>query len=435
MKSSLTWTAGIAACLVALGMTSAHGPRFQRVYPLKPREGVFAYARISPNGRFLAYASEARDSRNRLARTVTVVDLKRNTILFTEPGIDAYWSTDGGRMIFLSQESRPSVAIRDHRTGTVLRDIAPVWLGDYFSWGKRDDRDLILTIDSHYYFLEDDHAVLPPASVQPCAGIGVGERPLLSRDGKRITTFVRGTVVVRNLTDCGDIVDTGIRGAKADFAWDSRYVALHAPKPDASGYEIQVVDLQRRTVRSVTNFPGSSFFPSWTKDGRLCFRYDGEDYRGFMMADDVLSAPERPLPSSDEHIPARRVWADVFPETALPPHHLNLVTVWSTWSAHSPDALQDLQRARRYFEEHALDVGVMTATDPGSRRADVADLVRRYEIVLPEIPLAPRRLPLTEGHNQIPSTLLFRDGMLVDRRLGAQTYDDLRVWIQKVESQ
>jgi len=33
------------------------GPQFQRVYPLKPAEGVFAYARISPDGKLLAYAS------------------------------------------------------------------------------------------------------------------------------------------------------------------------------------------------------------------------------------------------------------------------------------------------------------------------------------------------------------------------------------------
>jgi hypothetical protein len=424
----------LAGGLLALGMAPARAPRFQKVYPLKPGEGVFAYARISPDGRVLAYASEARDTRNRIARTVTVVDLKDGRTLFTEPGIDAYWSTDGERMIFLSQAGRASVTIRDHRTGAVVRDIAPVSLGDYFSWGKRDDKDLILTINSRFYFLDGNTAQLPASSVPPCNGIGVGERPLLSRDGKRITTFVRGTVVIRNLTDCDGIFDTGIRGAKADFAWDSRYVALHAPKPDATGYEIQVVDLQRHTVRSVTSFPGSSFFPSWTRDGRLSFRYDGDDYRGFMIADNVLSAPERPLPSTDQHVPARRAWVDMFPETTLPAHHLNLVTVWGTWSAHSPDALQDLQRARQYFSERSIDVGVMTATDPGSRRTDIDDLLRRYRISLPEIPLAPRRLPLTEAHNQIPTTLLFRDGVLVDRRLGAQTYEDLRAWVQNAGS-
>jgi hypothetical protein len=428
-----------AVALVIVCGLSVHGrervpaPRFEQVFPLAPEEGVFAYARISPDGRFLAYASEAKRARalGGVDRTVTVVDLRTRRILFTEPGIDAYWSTDGERMIFLSQQAgRGSVSIRHHDAGTLVRDVAPANLGDYYSWGVRDGRDLILTIASRYYFLEGDKALLPAGRVEPCEGIGVGERPLLSKDGRRITTFVRGTVVIRNLTDCDDVFETAIRGAKADFSWDGRYVAFHVQKPDSKGYEILVVDTIRRTVRTVTDLPGSSFFPSWTRDGRLCFRYDGADYRGFLMASDVLAAPERPLPSTDQRIPARRTWADVFPETPPPSTRRALVTVWGTWSAHSPDALMDLQRARRYFAGRGLDVSVLTATDPGSRRGDVSRLRRRYAIDLPEIPLAPERLPLTEAHNQIPATLLFEDGVLIGRRLGAQTFDELRAWLR-----
>jgi WD40 repeat protein len=413
------------------GRSPASSPRFQQLYALRPDEGVFAYARISPDGRALAYASETRGARTRPTRTVTVVDLSDRTILFTEPGIDAYWSTDGQRMIYLSQAvpGPGSVSIRDHRSGAVVRDIAPVNLGDYFSWGRRDGKDLILTIASNYYLLEGAKGAMPASRVQPCEGIGVGDRPLLSKDGRQMTTFVRGTVVIRNLTDCGGIFDTGIRGAKADFSWDGRYVAMHAPKADTTGYEILVVDLQKRTVRTVTNLRGSSFFPSWTRNGRLCFRYDGDDYRGFMMADDVLAAPERSLPATSQQIPERRAWADIFPETPVPPQRLTLVTVWGSWSAHSPDALVDLQRARGYFDAQPIEVGVMTATDPGSRRHDIEGLLRRYQINLPEIPLAGARLPLTEAHNQIPTTLLFRDGVLVDRRLGAQSFDELRLWV------
>jgi hypothetical protein len=104
--------------------------------------------------------------------------------------------------------------------------------------------------------------------VPPCDGSGTGQRPLLSKDGKRITTFVRGTVVVRNLDDCGDILDTGLPGAKADFSWDGRHIAFHAPKPEGGGYEILVVDWVERTVRTAVSLPGSSLSPSWTQDGR-----------------------------------------------------------------------------------------------------------------------------------------------------------------------
>ena len=405
-------------------------PRFERVYELPPSQGVFAYSRISPDGRYLAYAAETREGRrNRLVRTVTVVDLKTRQILFTEPGIDAYFSTDGERMIYLSSESGSSVAIRHQRTGAITREVAPVSLGDYFSWGFRDGRHLILTIESNYYYLDGDRGVMPAGRVPQCPGIGTGERPLLSRDGRRITTFVRGTVVVRNLMDCEGILDTGIGGQKADFSWDGRYIAFHVQKESGNGYDIQVVDTEKRTVRTVTNMAGSSYFPSWTKDGRLSFRYDGDDYRGFMMATDVLSAPSRPLPALPQHMPARRTWKDIFPETERSAARTSVVMVWSTWSAHSPDALVDLQRANAEFERRGMDVDVMMATESGSLESDIARMLRDHGIELVRIPLDVSRIQLTEAKNQIPTTLLFRDGALVDRRLGAQTAAQLEEWV------
>ena len=414
----------LAPVLLALEPAPARAPQFERVLALDPAEGVFAYARISPDGRHLAYASERGSS-----RTVTLVDLTTKKTLFTEPGIDAYFSTEGDRFIYLSRHRGGSVAMYHMADGSVARDVAPVNLGDYFSWGFRDRKNLVLTIRSYFYYLDGDEAVLPASRVPPCEGIGVGDRPLLSRDGQRITTFVRGTIVVRSLTDCAYIFDTGIQGAKADFSWDGRYIAFHAPKAKGTGYDIQVVDLEKRTVRTVTNMAGSSYFPSWTKDGRLNFRYDGPEYRGFMMAKNVLSAPAQPLPATPQQIPARRDWDDIFPETAAPSHGLNLVMIWSTWSAHSPEALLDLQRAKEYFARQSIDVGVLTATEPGSLEPDVARLLQRHDIQLSRIPLAPGRLGLTEAANQIPTTLLFRDGHLIDRRLGAQTLDDLRAWV------
>lgn len=383
----------------------------------------------------LAYASEARDAPPSpiFDRMVTVVDLEQHRLLFSGPGIDPYWSPTGQRMIYLSTEAgQYSVAIRHHATGVVTRDVAPVELGDYFSWGTRDGQDLILTIRSHYYYLAGDAAVLPAATVPPCDGIGVGERPLLSKDGRRITTFVQGTIVVRDLTDCDFILDTGIPGAKADFSWDGRYIAFHAPKVGGAGYDLNVVDLERRTVRVLGALPGSSYFPSWTQDGRLSFRYDGPDFRGFMMASDVLAAPERALPLVAERVPAPRTWPDVFPETPRPVTELALVMIWGTWSAHSPDALRDLQRAREYFSQNAIEVTVLMATDPGSRELDIDRMLARHGVRLPRIPLAAERLTLTEAHNQIPATLLFRDGRLIDRRLGAQTFEELRAWIAAI---
>src|SRR5688572_22921714 len=230
----------IAPLALALGASARPAPRFERAFPLKPEEGVFAYSRISPDGRFLAYASEKKAASGRgITQIVTVVDLKDGKVLFTEPGIDAYWSNDGKRMIFLSFATRSSVvSMRHHDTGKVIADVAPVHLGDYFSWAVRDNKNLILTINSNFYYLDGDAAVLPHSQVPSCPGIGKGERPLISHDGMRITTFVRGTLVVRNLTDCEYTLDTGIQGAKADFSWDSRYIAFHGPKEGGRGYDV-----------------------------------------------------------------------------------------------------------------------------------------------------------------------------------------------------
>jgi hypothetical protein len=425
----------LGAVRLGLGRVAAApaGPTFTHVYPLQPNEGVFAYARISPDGRELAYASEMPSARNAMIpeRTVTVVDLASQKILYTEPGIDAYWSLDGTRMIYSGMGTPGGVSIRHADTGAIVRGVVPGNLGDYYSWAVRDGRNLILTILSNYYYLDGDHGVLPSARVPSCPGIGAGDRPLISKDGRRITTFVRGNIVVRDLSDCDGILDTGIQGAKADFSWDGRYIAFHAPKPDLKGYEIDVVDTIDRTVRSVTQLPGSSLFPSWTKDGRLCFRYDAADYRGFVIADHVLDAPARPLPAKSTPVPASPRWADLFPETPRPAAKVALVMIWATWSAHSPQALLDLQQAGAYFRAHGEDATVLTALEIGSLRADVDQMRRANAITLPEIPLAPRRFTETEALNQIPTTLLFRDGVSVARRLGAQSFEDLRAWVDQ----
>jgi hypothetical protein len=394
-------------------------PSFERVYELAPKEGVFAYSRISPDGRYLAYASQ-KDMTTQL-----VVDLETKQVLFSEPGIDAYFSNDSARMIFLAQGRPGGVTIR-HQDGRIARNVAPGSLGDYFSWAVRDNRNLILTINSNFYYLDGDRAVLPHGRVPACEGIGVGERPLISKDGRRISTFVRGTVVVRGLTDCENTIDTGLQGAKADFSFDNRYLAFHVPKKaGARAYDIVVVDLEKKTMRTVTNLPGSSLFPSWTKDGRLSFRYDGDDYRGFMMASNVLSVPEHPLPTVPARMPEARRWTDVFPETPQPASRIAMVMVWATWSAHSPYALAELARAKTLLDASRADARVLTALEISSQRSDADALLASGGITLPEIPLAPNRLTLTEAVNQIPTTLIFRDGVLVDRRLGAQSADQL----------
>ena len=428
---------------IAAAALSAGAPdvTFTRAYALSADEGVFAYSRISPDGRYLAYASQAFDTTRSASRqptnlygpagmvksqTVTIVDLQTNKVLYTERGIDPYWSLDSERVIY----SGPSVSMWHRTSGEVTRNVVPDNLGDYYSWAVRDGRDLILTITGNYYYLNGDKGVLPVSKVPNCPGIGAGDRPLVSKDGRKITTFVRGNVIVRNIDDCNGVVNTGLPGQKADFSYDSRYIAFHSQRPDTNHYDIRVVDLQDKTVRTVTaGLPGTSLFPNFTRDGRLSFRYDSPDYRGFMFAKDFLNLPASALPKPGGELALNRVWTDVFAERERPSTAYTMVLIWSTWSAHSPVALDDMQRARAYFRDQNLDLTVLTTAEPASRAEDVALLLARNNISLPSIPITPAGLAHTEGRNQMPTTLLFRGDRLIDRRLGAQSLDELAEWV------
>jgi hypothetical protein len=408
--------------VLAFGTAAAQkGPRYTKIHRLTPREGVFAYARISPDAKRLVYASNIPRGPADEQWVETVVELSTGKILWTGNGIDAWWSPDGTRIIYSGDGG---VVVRNIETGETVANREAGRLGDYFSWADRDGKDLILTIQSNYYYLDRGHAVLPPSKVSTCSAIGgTGDRPLISRDGRRITTFVKGNVAVRGLDNCDDIFNTGVQGGKADFSWDGRYIAFHAIKSDGSGYDIRIVDLKEHTVRTMAFAGASILFPSWSKDGRLCFRYDGPDYRGFMMATGALDLPAVPLAmATSPSLPDRRTWQDIFPATPAP-KGVQLVLVWAPWSAHSQIAFEALQQMK--------GVGLYAAADPTSPKADVERQLTDFKVRIPSLPLTANGLALTEARNQMPTLLLFRDGVLLDRKLGAQPIETLRDWVTR----
>jgi hypothetical protein len=75
-------------------------------------------------------------------------------------------------------------------------------------------------------------------------------------------------------------------------------------------------------------------------------------------------------------------------------------------------------------------VGVVTTPEISSQRADLDRLRRQHAITLPELAATPAGLASAEALNQSPTTLLFKDGRLVDRKLGAQTAEALRQWVR-----
>jgi hypothetical protein len=423
-----------AGCIEASGGTLAP-PRLTRVFRLPDGEGVFAYARISPDGRYLAYAAQLSGVSHWNSRVIRVVELSTGRIVFTEPGVDAYFSPDGRRIIFLSLREgfANSVSILDVASGGVVRDVASPSLGDYFSWARRGRLDLILTIANNYYLLDGDRASAI-RRVPPCNGIGTGERPLVSKDGRRITTFVGDIVAVRNLDDCHDIVVTGIRGAKADFSFDGRFIAFHSVRPSGRGYELKVVDLERRTVHGVADLPGSSLFPNWTRDGRLLFEYEADDFKGFVIASGFQHDPAKPWPTSARPTaPPSAAWHDAFESAPSPANRWRVVLIWAPWSAHTPEAFAGLRDASRGWAGSDT-VSAFEAVDPGSRRDDPRSPSSPAATAIGRLIIRSDRFAALGATNQMPTYVVFDGDRLAGRLLGAQSGVELTAWVRRVQA-
>lgn len=414
-------------------------PLIEQLYRIPPDEGVFAYGRISADGRYLAYTAQKYDAANaRTSRIQRVVELRSGRTVFSEPGVDGYWSPDGRRLIFISRrEHVDHVSILDRETGDVVRDVAPVELGDYPSWAVRDGRDLIVTILGNYYYLQDGRSRSPAYRVTACDVIGAGDRPLVSKHGERISVFAAGQVVVRNLTDCSYVLRTHAAGGKADFSYDGRYLAFHAEKGHGVGYEIRIVDLTQKSIASLGQLPESSLFPNWTRDGRLVFRYDSAEFRGFMIASDVLGVPFEPLPADDSiplgASPAVR-WQDTFVDMLPANGGFKVVLVWAPWNPHSTEAIESLRGVFRTWRNNGDDVTAFTAVEPSSWSTDVARMRATVRLDLPELQIRPGHLARSGAANQIPTYLLFSNDRLIGSLLGAHKPEELADWVKRAHS-
>jgi hypothetical protein len=221
-------------------------------------------------------------------------------------------------------------------------------------------------------------------------------------------------------------------GAKADFSADGRYIAFHAPKNSGDGYEIRIVDLRDSTVRVLDGLAGSSLFPSWTRDGRLCFRYEGQDFRGFMLAQGVLALPSLALPrvtKAPEFVTSLSELVDG--QISLGAEY-SVLLIWAPWNSHSPEALQSFDDVSRRLSNQSLAFGV--AADPVSSRYGLAWFLLHHEISTRILTLRPAAVVRTVAMNQLPATMLFRRGRLIDHRLGAQSEEELEEWIRQVVS-
>lgn len=439
------WSIGGVLCIAICGVSGYFlwsgyfsieqpGVTIERVHALDDDEGIFAYSRISPDGRVLAYTSLRVDNAGGASRYVRVVDLDRGETLFETRGLDGYWSPDGGELVFLDQSTLvDSVSILDMETGRVRREVAPPELGDYFSWGVDDGRSVIATNQSNYYFIENGTAVLPESRIVRCGDGEASSGPLISKDGRRVAAFEGRTIIVRNRDDCRDVIRTGVEGGKADFSYDGRYIAFHAQKSAEPGYEVKVVDLTARTIRTVADLPGSSFYPSWTADGRLSFRYDAPDFRGFVIASTFMSRPEEPLQADMQvRLGVGGVgWSELFVDAEVQSEGWRLVLVWAPWCTHCEEAFRELREAAAAWRAAGGTVSLFAAAEPSSVPEDVAKMRQVDRITAPALRMKHEGLSASGGANQLPAVLLFGGDRLVGRKLGTQLRDKVIRWLQE----
>jgi hypothetical protein len=143
-----------------------------------------------------------------------------------------------------------------------------------------------------------------------------------------------------------------------------------------------------------------------------------------MFAENPLAADiQESLPAREQAVTSALSWDDVFPGAAPAPR-MTLVLVWAPWTAHAPEALAEFQRASELAGTAGVGAAFRVVQDFGSSSPLSAVIATRSGLSVPVLAPTPA-LRKTGAVNQMPTTLVFSDGVLVDQRLGTQTAEQL----------
>lgn len=89
------------------------------------------------------------------------------------------------------------------------------------------------------------------------------------------------------------------------------------------------------------------------------------------------------------------------------------------------DALIALEDAQRHWASGHADIACVIATDHGKMSPTEEEILHSDNITLRAVVLDPKELSATGGQNQMPVVLVFREGRVAQKYLGARSADEL----------
>ncbi|HXE74888.1 MAG TPA: hypothetical protein VNN18_04520 [Candidatus Xenobia bacterium] len=261
--------AGVAATVILLVSFAAWlVPRFQEERPLRVVQlttlpGLEDSPTWSPDGRYLAYASEATGNLDIYIQQIGT----GQTVRLTESGADEWqpaWSPDGAHIAFVSsrvpQETLPTLAHSEIVHFSVLKNM---WRWQPFFAGRNGDI-----------------WVMPALGGTPRRVVQDAYCPAWSPDGARIVYVAwragKWGLWVKDVDSPNEPRDLAVEaspplGAMLHPAWspDGMWIAFTTAGIDE--LQVHVVPSEGGQARAVTEANANALTPAWSPDGRWLF--------------------------------------------------------------------------------------------------------------------------------------------------------------------
>jgi thiol-disulfide isomerase/thioredoxin len=137
-----------------------------------------------------------------------------------------------------------------------------------------------------------------------------------------------------------------------------------------------------------------------------------------------------PLPTTKPDVPGNAPLARLFPNAPAPKHKVVLVNFWAGWCVHCRAELPVLEKLRGQLRAAHLDAEILGVCEPSSFPADRDAILKNLQLTIPQARATAPDL-VAYGVQAYPTSLLFVNGQLVERKTGAQSMEKLVEWLRR----